>query len=77
MKRERCISFYVLLSIIIGTAAGLALGIAFDRIATFTVGGAFVGLIIGLLSANDSRVTPTKTKKVSKKKQQKKLLRNK
>lgn len=40
MKRKENISFYVLFSIIVGTAAGLALGVAFGKLIMFTACGA-------------------------------------
>ena len=72
MKRRENIAFYVLFSIVIGAAAGLALGIAFDKFEIFTILGAILGMLIGLFTANDKRVinagkTTTPKKKTTKK----------
>ena len=67
MRRRENIAFYVLFSIIIGAAAGLALGIAFDKLIIFTIGGAVVGLVIGLFTANDKRVVSSKSAPAPKK----------
>ncbi len=72
MKRKECISVYVLFSIILGAAVGLALGVAFDRIVTFTIGGAVLGVIIGLFTANDKRFGSSKKEATPKKKTTKK-----
>ena len=71
MRRKENISFYVLFSIIIG-AAGVALGVAFDQILMFGIGGAVLGLIVGLFTANDEKITGPKTKATPKKKTTKK-----
>ena len=67
MRRKENISFYILFSIIIGGAAGLALGVAFDKIIMLTACGAVLGLVIGLFTANDKRVVASKTSSAPKK----------
>lgn len=72
MKRRENIAFYVLFSIVIGAAAGLALGIAFSKLEIFTILGAIGGMLFGLFTANDKRVTTAGKTTTPKKKTTKK-----